>query len=175
MKLATAIPFKINATTKQLLICAAVALFVSVISSITTYQIVSKKVPKIAVVDLLYLNNEFTMNLARYLTQHHASDEQVSNAVKDYLANLQTLLGDITQTGNYLLLQKQTVVSEKLPDITKDLEKVLFETVVSKAKFADASSNSLDLVNSLNPSSDSSAQSPQDQLNQFANQSQDDN
>ena len=33
-------------------------------------------------------------------------------------------------------MQKQTVVSEGVPDITKDLEKVLFETVVSQTKFA---------------------------------------
>ena len=118
----------------EFLIAAAIALLISMISSVITYQVVMRKVPKVAVVDLLYLNNEFTVNLARYLADHNVGDEKMTEVVKAYLANLETLLKDINQSGNYVLLQKQTVVSEGITDITKDLEKVLFESVMKQTK-----------------------------------------
>ena len=118
----------------EFLIAAAIALLISMISSAITYQVVMRKVPKVAVVDLLYLNNEFTVNLARYLADHNVGDERMAEVVKAYLANLETLLKDINQSGNYVLLQKQTVVSEGITDITKDLEKVLFESVMNQKK-----------------------------------------
>jgi hypothetical protein len=116
----------------EFLIAAAIALLISLISSAITYQVVMRKVPKVAVVDLVYLNNEFTVNLARYLADHNVGDEKMAEVVKVYLANLETLLKDINQSSNYVLLQKQTVVSEGITDITKDLEKVLFESVMKQ-------------------------------------------
>ena len=126
---------KIRGIRSEFLMAAAIALVVSVLSSAITYQITMRKVPKIAVVDLVYLNNDFSLKLARYLADHEVAEEQMTEAVKTYIANLETLLKDINKSGNYILLQKQTVVSEGVPDITKDLEKVLFETVVSQTKF----------------------------------------
>ena len=128
---------RIRGIRSEFLMAAAIALVVSVLSSAITYQITMRKVPKIAVVDLTYLNNEFTINLARYLSDHNVGEEQMTNAVKAYIANLETLLKDINKSGNYILLQKQTVVSEGIPDITKDLEKVLFETVMNQTKFSE--------------------------------------
>jgi seryl-tRNA synthetase len=127
---------KIRFIRSEFLTAALIALVVSVMSSAITYQITMRKVPKIAVVDLVYLNNDFSLKLARYLADHEVAEEQMTEAVKTYIANLETLLKDINKSGNYILLQKQTVVSEGVPDITKDLEKVLFETVVSQTKFA---------------------------------------
>ena len=127
---------KIRFIRSEFLMAAVIALAVSVLSSAITYQITMRKVPKIAVVDLVYLNNDFSLKLARYLADHEVAEEQMTQAVKTYIANLETLLKDINKSGNYILLQKQTVVSEGVPDITKDLEKVLFETVVSQTKFA---------------------------------------
>ena len=126
---------KIRAIRSEFIAAATIALFISVMSSAITYQITMRKVPKIAVVDLVYLNNDFSLKLARYLADHEVAEEQMTEAVKTYIANLETLLKDINKSGNYILLQKQTVVSEGIPDITSDLEKVLFETVVSQAKF----------------------------------------
>lgn len=126
---------KIRVIRSEFIAAATIALFISVMSSAITYQITMSKVPKIAVVDLVYLNNDFSLKLARYLADHEVAEEQMTEAVKTYIANLETLLKDINKSGNYILLQKQTVVSEGIPDITSDLEKVLFETVVSQAKF----------------------------------------
>lgn len=126
---------KFRAIPSSFIIAATIALVISVLSSVITYQITMRKVPKIAVVDLVYLNNDFSLKLARYLADHEVAEEQMTEAVKTYIANLETLLKDINKSGNYILLQKQTVVSEGVPDITKDLEKVLFETVVSQTKF----------------------------------------
>jgi seryl-tRNA synthetase len=127
---------KIRAIPNEFIIAATIALVISVLSSAITYQIAMRKVPKIAVVDLVYLNNDFSLKLARYLADHEVAEEQMTEAVKTYIANLETLLKDINKSGNYILLQKQTVVSEGVPDITKDLEKVLFETVVGQTKFS---------------------------------------
>jgi hypothetical protein len=117
----------------EFLTAGLIAIIISIASSIATYQIVMRKIPKIAIVDLAYLNNEFTVNLARYLADHHVSDEKMTEVVKAYISNLETLLKDINQSGNYVLLQKQTVVSDGMPDITKDLEKLLFERVIKQA------------------------------------------
>ena len=119
----------------EFIAAAIIALLISVMSSAITYQITMRKVPKIAVVDLVYLNNDFSLKLARYLADHEVAEEQMTEAVKTYISNLETLLKDINKSGNYILLQKQTVVSAGVPDITKDLEKVLFETVMSQTKF----------------------------------------
>lgn len=109
-----------------------VSLFFSSLSSFFTYRIVAKQIPKVAVVDLAYLNNEFTMNLARYLMDNKVEDEKIAEVVKGYVSNLELLLKDINESGNYVLLQKQTVVSEGITDITKHLEQVLFESAIQQ-------------------------------------------
>lgn len=113
----------------------AAALIVSVISSFITYKVLERKIPKIAVVDLTYLNNDFMLKLSRYLVEHKMGDEAIAVAVKTHLKTLESILKDINHSHqNYILMQKQTVVSEDVEDITKEIEKVLFNAVVSKTK-----------------------------------------
>lgn len=107
------------------------ALLVSIVSSSTTYYFLQSKIPKFAVVDLAYLNNDFVTNLSRYLIDNKASDEEVTVMVKSYLLTLETMLSNIHQSGNYVLLQKQMVISDNIVDLTNDLEKALFESVVA--------------------------------------------
>jgi len=111
-----------------------VALAVSILSSSVTYYFLQSKIPKFAVVDLAYLNNDFVTNLSRYLIDHKAPDEEVAAMVRAYLATLETMLSNIHQSGNYVLLQKQMVISDNIVDLTKDLEKALFESVVANHK-----------------------------------------
>lgn len=124
-----------NNIPKEIKSSFVITLVVSVISSVITYKIVERKIPKIAVVDLPYLNNDFIVNLSRHLIEQKASDEELTQAVKIYLKTLESILKDISQSKqNYVLLQKQTVVSEDIEDITKDLEKTLFNAVITQTK-----------------------------------------
>lgn len=117
---------------REFLIVGFIALGVSALASLITYKITLRQVPKFAVVDLAYLNNDFVLNLSRYLVENHAPDQEVEKMVKAYLINLDAMLGDINRSGNYVLLQKQMVVSQGVHDLTPDLEKALFESVISK-------------------------------------------
>jgi hypothetical protein len=119
-----------NKVRSEFFIAAAITLMISVTTSVITYQIVIRKVPQIAVVDLLDLQNQFSIDLARYLSDHEVGDEKMTEVVKAYTSNLEMILKDISQSGKYLLLQKQTVVSEDIPDITADVKKALFESVM---------------------------------------------
>lgn len=114
------------------IIFGLVAFFLSITASFITYKIVINKIPKIAVIDLVYLNNEFVVNLARYLAEQNIADDQMTKVVESYLSNLEIMLKDISESGNYVLLQKQSVVSDGLPDITSDIEKILFESLINK-------------------------------------------
>ncbi|MSP34023.1 MAG: hypothetical protein EXR06_03870 [Rickettsiales bacterium] len=115
---------------QEIKVSILVALVVSIFSSSVTYYFLQSKIPKFAVVDLAYLNNDFVTNLSRYLIDHKAPDEEVAAMVRAYLATLETMLSNIHQSGNYVLLQKQMVISDNIVDLTKDLEKALFESVV---------------------------------------------
>jgi len=135
MKVLTRLCQKISKKiSRETLMVALIALVVSIISSFVAYKITVRQVPKFAVVDLAYLNNEFVMNLSRHLVEHHASDAEVEKAVKLYLSSLEAMLADINHSGNYILLQRQMVVSEGLVDLTQDLEKALFESVINSIK-----------------------------------------
>jgi hypothetical protein len=123
---------------REFLFAGVIALAISATSSFITYKILERKIPEIAVVDLAYLNNDFAMNMSRYLSEHHVSDEKIAELVKSFMTNLETVLKDINKSGNYVLLQKQTVVSEGVVDVTKDLEKMLFESVMYQAKQGDS-------------------------------------
>ncbi len=116
----------------EFLIAAAIAVAISVFTSAVTYQIVIRRVPQIAVVDLIDLQNQFSIDIARYLLDRNVGDEKMAEVVKAYTANLDIILQDINKSGKYLLLQKQTVVSEDIPDITAEVKKVLFESVTSQ-------------------------------------------
>lgn len=116
----------------EFLIAAAFALAISAFSSAVTYQIVIRRVPQIAVVDLIDLQNQFSIDIARYLLDHNVGDEKMAEVVKAYTSNLDIILQDIHKSGKYLLLQKQTVVSDGIPDITAEVKKVLFESVTSQ-------------------------------------------
>lgn len=126
---------------KEITISVLVALVVSIISSFATYKVLERKIPKIAVVDLTYLNNDFMLKLSRYLVEHKMGDEALTVAVKTHLQTLDSILKDISHSHqNYILMQKQTVVSEDVEDITKEIEKALFSAVVSKTKESEVSS-----------------------------------
>jgi hypothetical protein len=120
------------------LITALIALIISVVISVSSaaisYKIASKKSPQFAVVDLAYLNNEFIVKLARYLTDHNVAEEKIADTVKSYITNLEAMLANLSKDGDYILLQKQSVASSNLTDITKDLEKVLFESALTQVK-----------------------------------------
>jgi len=116
----------------EFLISAAIAVVISAFSSVITYQIVIRRVPQIAVVDLIDLQNQFSIDIARYLLDRNVGDEKMTEVVKAYTSNLDIILQDINKSGKYLLLQKQTVVSEDIPDITAEVKKVLFESVTSQ-------------------------------------------
>ena len=125
----------LNKISKQTLICIAVAMVVSLFSSFITYKILERRIPKIAVVDLSYLNNGFMINLSRHLVENKMGDEAVEMAVKTHIQTLESILKDISHSKqNYILLQKQTVASVDVEDITPELEKVLFNTIVAKTK-----------------------------------------
>jgi hypothetical protein len=133
MKILSKLPKGITAS-------VAVALVVSVISSFVTYKVLERKIPKIAVVDLTYLNNDFMIKLSRYLVEHEMGDEALAVAVKTHLQTLESILKNISHSHqNYILMQKQTVVSEDVEDVTKEIEKALFSAVVSKTKESEAS------------------------------------
>lgn len=101
------------------------------VSSVITFKIIETRIPKVAVVDLSYLNNEFILNVAKHLVDKEVPNSEIDKTVKSYLQHLETLLVDISKSGNYLLLQKQTVISKNIADVTKDIEQVLFESVTS--------------------------------------------
>ena len=125
----------LNKISKQTLICIAVAMVVSLFSSFITYKILERKIPKIAVVDLSYLNNGFMINLSRHLVENKMGDEAVELAVRTHIQTLESILKDISHSKqNFILLQKQTVASVDVEDITPELEKVLFNTIVAKTK-----------------------------------------
>jgi len=120
---------------KEIIGSVLVALFVSLFSSFITYTILERKIPKIAVVDLSYLNNGFIVNLSRHLVESKMGDEAVEMAVKTHIQTLESILKDISHSRqNYILLQKQTVASVDVEDITPELEKLLFNTIVAKTK-----------------------------------------
>ena len=121
-------------TGSDFLITALIALIISISSAAISYKIASKKSPQFAVVDLAYLNNEFIVKLARYLTDHNVAEEKIADAVKSYITNLEAMLANLSKDGDYILLQKQSVASSNLTDITKDLEKVLFESALTQVK-----------------------------------------
>lgn len=112
----------------------ALVVTTSIISSFITYKFVVKDSPRIAVVDLAYLNNDFIIKLSRYLTENKMDDELAEEIVKTYLKSLESIIVDIGKKSNYVLLQKQMVVSENIPDVTKDIEKALFESVAAQVK-----------------------------------------
>jgi hypothetical protein len=107
-------------------------------ASMMTYQFVKHRSPEIVMVDLAYLNNGFVINFARYLTENNLSEDEVQKMVTYYQSHLETLLQDVSKSGNYLLIQKQMVISENIPDLTKEIEKALFQTMTQKLKKGDS-------------------------------------
>ncbi len=94
---------------------------------------VKNKIPRIAVIDLASLNSEFVTKVARYLADNQLSEEDLDTITQQYLQNLEVILKDINQK-NYILLQKQMVVSEGIEDITQEVEKALFESIIKNIK-----------------------------------------
>ena len=120
---------------REIAVSITAAFIVSALSSLLTYKILERKIPKIAVVDLSYLNNGFIVNLSRHLVESKMGDEAVEMAVKTHIQTLESILKDISHSRqNYILLQKQTVASVDVEDITPELEKLLFNTIVAKTK-----------------------------------------
>ncbi|MFM2200722.1 MAG: hypothetical protein RL769_777 [Pseudomonadota bacterium] len=111
----------------------AISLLISSLSCLIIYKIIDYKIPKIAVVDLSYLNNEFVVNLSRHLLENKIDDKNVEEAVRTHLDTLESILNDISQSkNNFILLQKQTVISPNIEDITKQIEQVIFNNIVAK-------------------------------------------
>jgi hypothetical protein len=111
----------------------AISLLISLLSCLIIYKIIDYKIPKIAVVDLSYLNNEFVVNLSRHLLENKIDDKNVEEAVRTHLDTLESILNDISQSkNNFILLQKQTVISPNIEDITKQIEQVIFNNIVAK-------------------------------------------
>jgi|APGre2960657444_1045066.scaffolds.fasta_scaffold14096_4 hypothetical protein len=111
----------------------AISLLISSLSCLIIYKIIDYKIPKIAVVDLSYLNNEFVVNLSRHLLENKIDDKNVEQAVRTHLDTLESILNDISQSkNNFILLQKQTVISPNIEDITKQIEQVIFNNIVAK-------------------------------------------
>ncbi len=120
---------------KPILINVLTAFCVSLIASFITYKIIDYRIPKIATVDLSYLNNEFMVNLSRHLIENKISDKKIEQAVKTHLETLDSILNDINHSNrNFILLQKQIVVSEDVEDITKKIEQVIFNNIVMNNK-----------------------------------------
>ncbi len=115
---------------KDLMIIAISIIITSIFMGIYTEYRLRNSSPKIAVIDLMYLNNDFTMNVARYLSKNNVSDEGIGYMVNKYLKNLDYIIKDLNQE-NVILIQKQTIVSKGLRDITPDVEKILFETITA--------------------------------------------
>lgn len=114
---------------KEYLIIFVLVCITSLFSSFATYYFMQRKIPQFAVVDLISLNNESAMTMTRYLMENNASEDEVSKKIKTYSNTLELILSDIHKSGNYVLLQKQTVVSDNLLDLTPEIEKALFEAV----------------------------------------------
>ena len=111
----------------------AISLLISSLSCLIIYKIIDYKIPKIAVVDLSYLNNEFVVNLSRHLLENKIDDKNVEEAVRTHLDTLESILNDISQSkNNFILLQKQTVISPNIEDITKQIEQVIFNNIAAK-------------------------------------------
>jgi len=111
----------------------AISLLISSLSCLIIYKIIDYKIPKIAVVDLSYLNNEFVVNLSRHLLENKIDDKNVEEAVRTHLDTLESILNDISQSkNNFILLQKQTVISPNIEDITKQIEQVIFNNIIAK-------------------------------------------
>jgi hypothetical protein len=111
----------------------AISFLISSLSCLIIYKIIDYKIPKIAVVDLSYLNNEFVVNLSRHLLENKIDDKNVEEAVRTHLDTLESILNDISQSkNNFILLQKQTVISPNIEDITKQIEQVIFNNIVAK-------------------------------------------
>ena len=104
-----------------------IILLFSFISSFLVYKFVAPKPQRIAVVDLAYLNHDFVINLSKKLIDKKVSDEKLSEIVKDYVANIELLIKDIEDSGEYVLFQKQTVISEGVVDITDQFKEVLLQ------------------------------------------------
>lgn len=101
-----------------------VSFLVSVVSSTATYFLVKSQIPKFATIDLLYLTNDFSVNLAKYKLDHGASDDEVAKIINQYSKNLNPLLQDISRRGNYVLFQKQALVTDA-PDITNQIKQIV--------------------------------------------------
>jgi len=120
---------------KPLLINILTTLTISLVVSIITYKIIDQRIPRVAMVDLSYLNNEFMVNLSRHLIENKISDKKIEQAVRTHLDTLDSILNDINHSKkNFILLQKQVVVSENIEDITKQIEQVIFDNIVMNTK-----------------------------------------
>lgn len=118
--------------TKETKIIFVIIIISSLATSLATACFMQKRIPKFAVVDLSYLTNDAAISLSRYLIDHKASDEEVQAMIKSYIAALETIIKNIHDSGNYILLQKQMVISENVVDLTPEIEKALFETITTK-------------------------------------------
>lgn len=75
------------------------------------------------------------VNLSRHLIENKISDKKIEQAVKTHLETLDSILNDINHSKrNFILLQKQIVVSEDVEDITKKIEQVIFNNIVMNNK-----------------------------------------
>lgn len=108
----------------QLVQMALIAILTSCFTSMATYYHLRRQIPQFATVDLLYLNNEFIMRLAKHQMDKGLNDQEIAALVKNYSHNIEPLLNEISREGNVVLLQKQALIS-KSKDITGDIEKAI--------------------------------------------------
>ena len=107
----------------KILLCA---LLISLASSSATYFMVISKIPRFATVDLLYLHNNFLMNISKHKIDQGITDEEVAKMIVNYSASIEPLLQRISREGNIILFQKQALVT-KADDITPNVAKALIK------------------------------------------------
>ncbi len=126
MKKLLSFPTNIIQINQETMRIIKVSLVVSIITSTFTYFITARQIPKFATVDLLNLNNNFITSLSQHKLENGASEEEVTNMVRNYTNKIQPLLDEISDSGNVILFQKQAIVTRST-DITPQIAEALFK------------------------------------------------
>ncbi len=111
-----------------------------------TYQLTMRKIPKIAVIDLAYINQDFITTFSQY----DLTNEAAANRVKIYVYRLGALLNEISKNQGVILLQKQAIAGDYLgglTDITTEIRQAIFSdlgSVEDQKKLADEARKKLE-------------------------------
>mgnify|MGYP000255207943 CR=1 FL=1 len=111
-----------------------------------TYKLTMRKIPKIAVIDLAYINQDFITTFSQY----DLTNEAAANRVKIYVYRLGALLNEISKNQGVILLQKQAIAGDYLgglTDITTEIRQAIFSdlgSVEDQKKLADEARKKLE-------------------------------